>query len=216
MTDKSVIIIMGKKKRQKLSPDKRKEQIFISAIKCFTNKGYAQTNVDEIAETAGIAKGTIYLYFKDKQDLFLALYREWMERTIKNMDKVLASNLSAGEKIKRLGQLIVEGLNSGEIRLRTILELYIHAFDDFKSFLLAKEIYREISARVEKILREGVEKGEFRKELDISSLTLLICNNLDMIDLVQFLSPYTIDLEKHWEEVFQVLMNGILIPRKGS
>jgi len=64
-----------KKKREPLQRN-RTDQILEAAEKLFAQKGFYSTTVGEIAEKAGIAKGTIYLYFRDKRDLFFSVRRE--------------------------------------------------------------------------------------------------------------------------------------------
>jgi AcrR family transcriptional regulator len=61
--------------RQKMSPEARRASILDAALDVFSSRGYAEARLDDIAAAAGIGKGTIYLHFKDKQDLFEQLLR---------------------------------------------------------------------------------------------------------------------------------------------
>ena len=55
----------------------RREQIIVAALACFARAGYHATTMADIAEQAGVSKGTPYLYFPGKEALFLALHEEW-------------------------------------------------------------------------------------------------------------------------------------------
>lgn len=56
---------------------KKRESLLNTAFSIFTSKGVSQTSISEIAERAGVAKGTFYLYFKDKYDIILHFLQRW-------------------------------------------------------------------------------------------------------------------------------------------
>src|SRR5215510_13262218 len=60
------------KPRWRRRPEKRPEEILDAAMRVFSRRGLHKTNLEEVAREAGISKGTIYLYFKSKEDLFIA------------------------------------------------------------------------------------------------------------------------------------------------
>jgi len=82
------------------------EKIRNSAIKFFLRFGFKKSSVDEIAEDAGIAKGTVYNYFKNKQDLFTKTSFWWREQQFKKIEREIAQIEHADEKI--LTRLILE------------------------------------------------------------------------------------------------------------
>ena len=77
-----------------------KDAIFFAAIKVFSTNGYAGATVDEIAAVAGVAKGTLYYNFKNKEDIFKFVIRRGVERWENNLKKVVDSDLNSVDKLK--------------------------------------------------------------------------------------------------------------------
>ncbi|MFH1761999.1 MAG: TetR/AcrR family transcriptional regulator [bacterium] len=86
----------NRREKEKLA---RREHILGAAQKLFATRGYHISTVDDIAEAAGLAKGTIYLYFKTKQELFLCLAKERLELMFKNIYSCLEQKTEYREKI---------------------------------------------------------------------------------------------------------------------
>lgn len=80
----------------------KKKQILEAAIKCFADKGYQATSIQEIADTLGIAKGSLYFYFKSKEDLLVSICKYYFERIVvkfwENMEEI---RLSPREKLRK-------------------------------------------------------------------------------------------------------------------
>src|SRR5438552_5437167 len=81
-------------------PDKR-ERILDAAVKIFADKGFYSAKVSEIARVAGVADGTIYLYFKSKDDLLISLFEARMEQVNQNLKAALAGQGDAVERLRR-------------------------------------------------------------------------------------------------------------------
>lgn len=128
----------------------RRDQIIDAAMQIFVNKGFSGANVSEIASLAGIAKGTIYLYFDSKEQIFSAILNE---RTF----------------IPRLADLLIED-QPVEITLRNIAEAFLSFLDDYLPFikmvmadgirfpLCAEQVYRESILKSNMILAEYLDK----------------------------------------------------------
>lgn len=80
--------------------DKR-ERILASAMKVFADKGFFGAKVSDIADAAGVADGTIYLYFKSKDDLLISLFEEQMERVNLELGRAMDAAETAPEKLRR-------------------------------------------------------------------------------------------------------------------
>src|SRR5262245_66371595 len=74
-----------------------------AALDCFAERGFAATRMDDVAARAGVTKGTVYLYFKTKEDLFKALVRSQL---LPNLEHVEAEAARGGSAPARLGRLI--------------------------------------------------------------------------------------------------------------
>src|SRR5262245_48815507 len=80
--------------------DKR-ERILESALRVFASKGFFGAKVSDVAEEAGIADGTIYLYFKSKDDLLISLFEAEMQKVIAQLDTAMRGATDAADKLRR-------------------------------------------------------------------------------------------------------------------
>ena len=83
------------------SPDRR-ELILEAAAGCFSHFGYRRTVVDDIAREVGIAKGSIYLHFKSKEELFIALLDHEREKVSERFEEIISLDISCSERLRRI------------------------------------------------------------------------------------------------------------------
>ncbi|WP_181409820.1 TetR/AcrR family transcriptional regulator [Martelella alba] len=118
------------RKRQAMPPEERRRIILDAALTVFAEKGFANARIEDIARLAGIGKGTVYLYFSDKQALFMGLISAMMTPMLDRAgDFVAQSHLSARETLS-----VVYGLIEAEIlstRKRDLLRLVVTEMGNF-------------------------------------------------------------------------------------
>ena len=85
-------------------PDKP-QQIIEAAVRVFARRGYYNSRVSDIAREAGIAAGTIYLYFKTKDDILVTLFRDKMAEFVDSLRKAIAGERDAASKVRTLVRL---------------------------------------------------------------------------------------------------------------
>jgi AcrR family transcriptional regulator len=89
-----------------LDRETRRQRILEAATTVFARKGYRHTSVADIIEAAGIARGTFYLYFQSKEEIFLALIDRWFEDTTRRLEQVADMPASLEEtRCKKLGEI---------------------------------------------------------------------------------------------------------------
>ncbi|MFC5652059.1 TetR/AcrR family transcriptional regulator [Paenibacillus solisilvae] len=86
----------------------KKRQIIEAAIICFSEKGYRGTSIQDIADSLGIAKGSMYFYFKSKEDLLRSICKYYMEAIVKQAQAIAESSLTPEEKLLKLVTLSYE------------------------------------------------------------------------------------------------------------
>jgi AcrR family transcriptional regulator len=86
---------------RRVGVDDKRERILVAARKRFRYFGVKKTTMQEIAGDAGVAVGTLYLYFKDKDDLLVACTEEYISRHRRQAETILASDAPAGERLRR-------------------------------------------------------------------------------------------------------------------
>jgi AcrR family transcriptional regulator len=150
----------------------RQEEILAAAFEVFAAHGFEAARIDEVARQAGIAKGTIYLYFPDKERLFRAMVRSLVQ---KRFDVVAASFEGTAEQLLRelLSRMYSQVVKNEKVR--SIVRLLIAESGRFPQ--LTEVYHREIIApgmkAVRHVLIRGVASGEFRKTAAVEFPQLL-------------------------------------------
>jgi AcrR family transcriptional regulator len=150
----------------------RQEDILAAAFEVFAAHGYEATRIDEVARQAGIAKGTIYLYFRDKEQLFRAVVRGLVQ---KKFDAMAGSFQGTGEQLLRELLSRMYGQVVRNEKVRSIVRLLIAESGRFPQ--LAEIYHREIIApgmrAVRRALLRGIDSGEFHKSAAVEFPQLL-------------------------------------------
>ena len=157
----------GRVKAAKSSPRRRElklhrqEEILAAALEEFGANGYAATRLEDVAKRAGIAKGTIYLYFRDKERLFGAVVRTLIRKRIDALTGMLSG--SAEELLCELLSQMYKVVRNP--KARSIVRMLIAESGKFPQ--LADIYHREVIGRglnrVRRVLKKGVATGEFRQ-----------------------------------------------------
>lgn len=192
--------------------DKR-ARIIDAAIKVFAERGFHTATVSEIAKAAGVADGTIYLYFKGKDDLLLRLFDEKMTELLAEARAELEREKSAPDKLARFIQLhlsLVE--RNPELASVLIVELRQSA-----QFLKAAD-RAKLAAYVDliaEVVREGQESGQLAPGISPATVKRAIFGALDELALGWLLSGRKASLKKTAAEVAAWLVRGLL-PANGG
>ena len=143
--------------------DERKVQIINAAEEVFTKKGFDEARMDDIAEETGLSKGTLYLYFKSKDDLIIAMLDRMIQREFKQLENLNQDELSATDAIWKITDLLTKDI-LGWLRLIPIVYQFLAlAFrNKYVQLALKKYINRYLDILVP-IIQRGVEAGEFRQ-----------------------------------------------------
>ena len=153
---------MKQPKFQRRSEDRPRE-ICAAALEVFAEKGFAAAKLDEIAKRAGVSKGTLYLYFKDKEELFRAVVRDNVSPNIDSVrEAILASNLPFGQ----LAPMFLARLSAvaGSMPLGAVVKMVIGESGNFPE--LAKVWHDQVVSKALAVLvaliERAQEKGEVR------------------------------------------------------
>jgi TetR/AcrR family fatty acid metabolism transcriptional regulator len=159
------------KKSEKKIIDKR-AVILDAALKTFVKRGYPETKVAEIASEAGVAEGTLYNYFRSKEDLLLALFDEKWNQIINEIKDKISRLDDPNDKLKAIFSLVVVMFKKN----RQLAELFMIDIKQSSIFLNNYTINRivEFLDLIEEILNEGKRKGIYRKDLDTRVAKMVI------------------------------------------
>ncbi len=140
----------------------RREAILAAALEEFSARGFAATRLDDVAHRAGVAKGTIYLYFHDKENLFQELIRSQLSPVVGSLQAALGTDRSLREVAEQAAEVFLREIYG--TRRKDVIRLVISEGPRFPQ--LAEFYYREVIARIiaalRPMLQRAVERGELR------------------------------------------------------
>ena len=189
----------------------KRDRILRAAVKIFSRKGFFNSKVSEIARAAEVADGTIYLYFRNKDDLLISLFEEKMGEEVADVRRRIADGGNSLEKLK----IFIENhmdLLEREAGLVEVLQVELRQSTKFlKDYTPVKFFeYLEI---ISDILEEGKREGVLRPDLNVSIARRAIFGALDELSLTYILSrkpKYHPTVTA--AELCRLLLEGLCVP----
>jgi TetR/AcrR family fatty acid metabolism transcriptional regulator len=170
----------GSKKREGVAADKR-ERILRAAIKVFARKGFYSTRVSEIAKAAGVADGTIYLYFKNKDDVLISIFQDRISKLLDHLGAAIAAESTFEGKLRACVDLQL-GLLDGSRELAEVITVNLR-----QSSRLLKQYGLPLFGRyletISGVFEFGQEQGVVRKDLHPRVLSRAMWGAIDAIAL---------------------------------
>lgn len=183
------------------------KQIIDAAVIVIAENGYHQAQVSKIAKQAGVADGTIYLYFKNKEDILISVFQEKMAVFVSKLEQILTKDSSASEKLK----LMVEShftLLAGDLHLAIVTQLELRQSNtDIR--LKINNVLREYLLLLDQILITGMENGEFDKDMDIRLARQMVFGTMDETITTWVMNEHKYDLVELAPKVHHLLMKGM-------
>jgi len=148
------------------TPAERKAErhrgILEAAVRAFSRHGYHNCTVARVAQEAGVADGTIYLYFQGKEDLLVSAFRHVLEGMLARMDEAVAPEPGAEAKLRRTLELHL-GFMEDDPELAAFLQFQLRQPDESIRRAISGPL-TEYSRRIEAIFDAGKKAGSFRPE----------------------------------------------------
>ncbi|MCX7875793.1 MAG: TetR/AcrR family transcriptional regulator [Melioribacteraceae bacterium] len=186
----------------------KEKDILEAAIKLFAEVGYHKAKISKIAEMAGVAAGSIYLYFEDKEDILLKIFDEIWHRIYLELLKIKNnSNLSPFDKFDAMIDLIfdiyIENPNLAMVFVNEQNHIQRSTPEKFTVF------YEKFLLSGEDIIKEGIEKHAFTNNLDINILRQFIFGAIRSLLQHWAIDPKTYPLNKIRQNIKFIIKYGI-------
>ena len=208
---------MGIAERKEREKQQRREEIVQAAEKVFFNKGFELATMDDIAAKAEFSKGTLYLYFKNKEDLHMAVARRSIQMLRKLTTKATEGEGNAIEKLGRMGRAAIEFSQTHPDHMKAIMTL-----EEMEPMALSattsdvhEMVYQESTVgSVIQLVEQGVKEKLIRADIP----ALLVAHTLWMtvLSVIRFVTmrPGLIEMlglsqEQIFASHFQLVLNGI-------
>jgi len=188
----------------------RRESIIQAAIEIFSKKGFQAATISEIAQRAGVAEGSIYQYFKNKEDLFFSIPVEKTKEFRTQLELHLAGILGTFNKIRKFVWYFLYFFSvNAEYGRMLMLDMRVS-----KSFVRTDtyNFLKKSVSHILEIIEEGQREGVIRKDIDIYILRHLVLGVLEHIVTRWLLKDEKYDLLTHYQEVSQLIIDAMKNP----
>jgi len=146
-----------------MKDENKHQKILRAAVKIFSEKGFYNSRVSEIAKEANVADGTIYLYFKNKDDILISLFEEEFGKIVENMRLELEKEKDALQKIRRFAIMHLS-IVSKQQHLADVLGVEVRQSSKFMKEYVNKPFIEYLNL-IRSVIIEGQESGLIRKDL---------------------------------------------------
>ncbi len=192
--------------------EQRPEEILAAAFEEFGANGFADTRLDDVARRCGIAKGTIYLYFRDKEGLFRAVVRSLIHPVLGTLEALVAAYSGSAEELLRemLSRHYAQVVKNQ--KARAILRLLVAESGKFPqlSDIFHREIIEPGVAALRQVIAKGEAAGEFRKMKIRDFPQMLIAPGVLAIFWKLILGErYGLDLDGYMKAHMEFIFHGL-------
>ena len=187
----------------------RQEQILNAAVRCFARKGYYATTIEDLVVETGLSRGALYLYFPNKEALYLALADRWNCGLEEAVQRRVTPGLSPGAVLQLVIEVTGAQVEADDAACRVLMEGWTlgHVIP-----ALGEQVRRqqERAQQVfEQLLQAGIASGEFRADVSIPLHAQMLTALLQGLMVEWHLHPGTV----HWQQVAEETVRSL--PRSG-
>ena len=196
------------------TPDRRngdkRTRITEAAIEVFAEKGFRQARVSDVAQRAGVADGTIYLYFKNKDDLLLSVFEEKMDQLLEGLGQALDGVDDPVERIRRFTHFHFSQVRDNRATAE-VLQVELRLSNKFLKEYRPEKLWAYLAV-FGQIVREGQERGVFRSDVDPFVAMWAFFGAMDELGVQWVLARKSarFTLETAAEQVADIFIRGVL------
>ena len=194
--------------------NERPQELLAAALDLFVERGFAATRLDDVAALAGVSKGTLYLYFENKEELFKAVVRENMIPVLGEAEAAI--DAYAGHSAELFREIMMGWWQRiGSTKLAGITKLMMAESGNFPEVarFYHEEVIRRADAMVARLLERGMARGEFRR-IDASQATSVIIAPVLMLMMwnqsMNACRPDSLAPQPYLDCLVDLLLNGMV------
>jgi TetR/AcrR family transcriptional regulator, fatty acid metabolism regulator protein len=188
------------------SSDKH-HRILDAAVKVFARKGFFQSRISEIAREAGVADGTIYLYFKNKDDLLISIFEVKMQEVISRFRSALGKHDNAMARLECLIRMHLAEFQANP-DLAAVFQVELRQSSRFMRESEKIELKKYLDL-IGEIIEQGQQQGLVRRDVPVGLIKRFIFGTLDEVVSTWVLSGRRYDLETQAKPITQLFLRGI-------
>lgn len=191
--------------------EERKTQILDAARDSFTERGFHNTRMADIAEASGLSKGALYWYFESKDAIILSLLKKVFEPELRDLQSLLDDDRSAEERLLSYTQRAAEDMQDMLKWMPLIYEFLVLAFrrDLIKKFI--SSFYKKNVELLESLIQQGIDSGEFQAT-SARDAAIAVGSIIEGTLMLWMYDPSEIDIQGHIMSNTQFLLQGLRSP----
>lgn len=186
--------------------DKR-DAILRAATQVFAQRGFFNAQVADVAKAAGVAAGTVYLYFRSKDDLLVSLFERTMKDAIAEGRAALVGAVDPRERLSRIARLHLERLGRDR-DLAVVFQVELRQSTKFME-RFSSSYLREYLGIIREAVEAGQANGLFRRDVSATAAAKILFGALDEMATNWMLSRRTYPLEDEAATVIDLFLNGV-------
>ncbi|MFX1606063.1 MAG: TetR/AcrR family transcriptional regulator [Promethearchaeota archaeon] len=185
-----------------------KEKILGASMTLFSKKGYHETSMDDIVKESGFSKGAIYGYFDSKETLFLELQKKFATLNYIELKSVIDRETTALAKLERTADLVFASIcEVSEEMCRMDLEFQIASSRSPTMRKQHKQQQMAVIKLLEDTINEGIESGEFRKDVDANSVATILLSAIGGLSNLMI----TAGFKFQWDKIKSALVSTVKV-----
>lgn len=188
--------------------DATRHLIFKTATKIFAKQGYEKTSVDEIAQSAKIAKGTIYYHFTSKEDILFGLIQEGIDDLSEKMQNGISGIDSSKQKMEKIIEIQVDYFYQYRDLCRVLLSELWRLESRWKKS--AEKIQEKYISITRNIINEGKKSKEFKKDLDTNASATALFGLVSVASLDWAIFHKDVQRETMLQTIKSLLISGLI------
>jgi AcrR family transcriptional regulator len=188
--------------------EERKQQILQAAVRVFSRQGLANTRMDDIAEAASLSKGTLYLYYKSKEDLTTAIIQQLFDPDIESLQALDTPEKSATERLYTYAQQLIDSIERFSEIYPLIVEFYASALRESSHRELLNRYFAHYRESLAGIIAQGTATGEF-KPVDPHQTATTLTALFEGTALLSILNTASFDFRTQCMANLRLLMSAI-------
>ena len=186
----------------------KRERILRASVDVFATHGYFNAKVAQIAKAAGVADGTIYLYFDGKEDLLITIFREYTRNYLRSLEQQMANINRAEDRLRVAVRHHLETLGRDRA-LAVVSQVELRHTLKFMSLFSQQEVADYLNV-IRKIVEQGQQEGTFRRNVHPQLVAKFVFGVLDEMVTSWILSEKEYDLPGQSEQVADLILTGLL------
>jgi AcrR family transcriptional regulator len=190
--------------------EERKNQIIDAAIKVFNKLGFNKARMDDIVEESGLSKGTLYWYFKSKDEIIINVLEKVLLRELDELNKLNELDLPVPELLFRYIDITVDDFKNLEPLIPLLFEFIPFANRSKVTKKLLEKYYSIFMGTLTPIMERGIKEGAII-ETDPQDISIALGAMIEGTIILKFYSPKSIDLVQQMRKNARLLIEGILI-----